>query len=176
MVVVVLLGIIVSAGVVQAKAGDKAITVDLRGLSMGIISCDYEWKVSQGMSGSIQGFYANMKKKENGEDIQLGTLAVAIGARKYLNGQALDGIYLGLYGTAASITVTSPQEANATSIGVSGVVGLKWVSNNNIAIDIGVGMGIPLLTRISASEIDLNERVVLGSRGIGITLGIGYSW
>ncbi len=169
-----LIGFLFFAGI--AYGVEQVFTVDLRGLELEAKSGEYEWKVSEDMSRSIQGLFWNRKMVENGEDVELSIMAMAVGTRKYLGGDVFDGIYIGAYGTGASISVKSPQDAKAISVGISGSLGLKWVSDNGTALDFGVSLGVPVLTHIVASEISLDEVVTFGPRGVGFTLGLGYAW
>ncbi len=172
------LGVMIFTGVGHAQEGnvDKVATIDLRGLLLGMGSYEYEFRVSEDMTGSIQVLNWNFREDGGQENIELSTFAVAGGARKYLEGKAFDGLYIGLYGTAASINVIKPQVANAISIGFSGLAGFRWITKNGFAFDIGASLGIPVLTRISAPEIDLSDTVTFGSSGMGLTLGVGYAW
>lgn len=169
----VVLLLVTLAGLTQAA--DNAVIFDVRGLSMDAFSLEYEKKVSDDMTLGLQGFMWNQDKQEDGEYITLQSLAGAVGARKYMAGSAFEGFYIGVYGAGATVKVTSPQQAKASSLGIAGVIGNKWLYND-IVIDIGVSLAFPLMTKISAPDIDLEESGTLGGSGVGMMLGIGYVW
>ncbi len=158
-----------------AHAADNMVTLDWRGLFMDAFSLEYERKISSDMSVGVEGLSWGMEVIEEDELITLRALGASVGVRKYLGGNVFEGIYVGAYGTGALVNVTSPQKATATSFGISGMIGQKWLLNE-FAVDVGISVTVPFITTISAPEIDLHETSTFTGRGMGITLGIGYAW
>ncbi len=153
-------------------AANNALTIDSYGITQNTVSGEFETKLSNKISLGFQG----LTMKYQDEIDAYSALAGAVGARKYFVGEALNGIYIGLYGVGGYMKVTNPTTASAKSIGAALSLGLKTIAAKHIAVDLGVSATLPLFTQVTAEEIDLDQLIGFGEIGYGLNVGIGVVW
>jgi hypothetical protein len=160
------------------EAPTKALTVNPLGLILGIVSAEYEVETSPGTTMGLQGLYWN---PDLGWDLDLSAIGGAIGFRKYATGQTLKGLYYGAYASFASVSgiaydswTKTWESARASVIGLFGVGGIKWLGSSGFVGDLGVSLGLPLVTTISSGN--LSQTDIAGVMSTSISFSIGYAW
>ena len=106
-----------------AFSKNNALTIESYGIAQGSISAEYERKLTNKMSFTIQG----LVNSGNRGDLEYKGLGGGLGVKYYLSDQALRGAYIGVLGTTANLSIMSPTEGTVASFGVAGSLGFKWV-------------------------------------------------
>lgn len=90
-----------------------------------------------------------------------------------------DGLFAGAYARYSNLTMRSSlieETGNyiRTSIGFHG--GYKWVANNNLVVEGGIGLGVAAVNRFNIADRSINLQAIpfLGWFDMPIVLSIGY--
>ena len=177
-VVAVAIALLTLTSLVFAQgAPNNAVTVNPIGLLVGVLSGEYE---SQTSPGSTLGIRGALWQPALGPEYDVTLLGAGIGFRKYASGRAFDGFYYGAYGSFALLSGRyydswdGWEDVSASTLGVSGVAGFKWLSQNGFVTDLGVAVTLPILITVSAGG--LTQTDVAGLLGAGLTFSVGYAW
>jgi hypothetical protein len=81
-----------------AFSKNNALTIESYGVAQGSISAEYERKLTNKMSFTIQG----LVNSGNRGDLEYKGLGGGLGVKYYLSDQALRGAYIGVLGTTAN--------------------------------------------------------------------------
>lgn len=153
-------------------AKSKALTIDSFEVSQGSLSGEYEQKLTNNYSFAVQA----VTDKDRMDDLEYQGIGGALGIKYYLSQTPLNGTYLGFFGSIVNLNITQPTKGKVTCYGLAGSLGYKWIDQNGFTVDIGFSLALPVLTKISTEESELQDSVRSGPLGKGINLGLGFAW
>lgn len=157
-----------------AQAATRVVTFYPVGLLQDTITGEYEWATARDASSAVQLSVARVASPEGSTT----NIAGGFGIRRYLHGQALDGIYLGggitLVSTSKYDAATSLEESTFV-LGLGGRAGYKLPVADALLVDLGINLSLPIYA--SETSGDANTTTIgAGPFNTGISLGLGLTW
>lgn len=158
-----------------AYSGEHKVAVNPGGFLLGILGAEYEGKLSNSNSYLLSLDYVGFS---NGSD-SLHAFGFGGGTRYYPQGQALQGFYVEGGTNLAYVSLNEADVKGAgLAIGLNGAGGYQWITRNNLAIDLGFGVSVPIYTGITATDgyETASDGSLFGTISPTVKFGLGYIW
>lgn len=170
-IVLVLVCLLVVAPLAQA-AGTKVISVYPTSFLAGVIAGEYEWATDIDRSYAIQVSALGASTT----DVSVSGLAGGLSLRKYVEGTALDGLYLGGAATVAYVNAKDAYEsASAAVVALGGRAGYKLTLGASLVLDLAATVTVPVFASASIGD-ESGSAFGIGQLGAGFSVGLGYKW
>ena len=166
----------VSGNTEEAKR-TKAVSIDP--LIFGRIGFQYESLLSRHSSWMMRGSYGYIDHPIINAKYTVHGIGAAY--RKYPYGNALNGVYFGLFGEARFISIVVDDYPNKGTVnrivlGPGIEFGKQWIEDNGVLTDLGLSLHY-YFGNTEAKVGDTTAKVnLLSGTGYGIRLAAGYAW
>lgn len=155
-------------------AADRVMTLYPIALLNGTIAGEYEWETGTDTTRVVHFSAAGVASS----DEKAFAIAGGYGIHKYLDGQALNGLYLG--GTISAIAASAADSGTSDSaysliVGLDGRIGYKYQFSDAFVADVAVNAAVPIFATASV-EGNSASAFGAGKMGVGLRIGVGYTW